>query len=160
MHPTRVPRNCPIRTALTGIDDFICWELKIINDCTSSSYILWQCAWKLCYVLHNHKENSYAMTTSHHSWVTQKDSSIIWSAIFVQQAMNFTLSSLHYKYCEKRLKYISLYFKCMDKCINKTFLPGTGQHQDMKALSLPSTPCCVQAARCCCTHTKEFSLPQ
>ena len=33
----------------------------------------------------------------HHSCVARKDSSVIWSAIIVEQVMNYTLSSLHFE---------------------------------------------------------------
>ena len=48
MRPTKFPRSCPIRTALTfqcrviaDIKGIICCKLKIINECTSFSYMPW-----------------------------------------------------------------------------------------------------------------------
>ena len=52
-----------------------------------------------------------------HSGVARKDSSTIWSAIVMQQVMNYTLSSLHFEKCEIvreiQFLFISFYFHAM-----------------------------------------------
>ena len=62
-----------------------------------------------------------------HSAVALKDSTIFWSAIVVQQVMNYTLSSWHFKKCEiiQKFLFISIYFKRCKSLLQATPLSCT-----------------------------------
>ena len=45
----------------TFMEGFICHKLKIINKGTSRLYMPWRWVLKVCFVLHNYKQNNYVM---------------------------------------------------------------------------------------------------
>ena len=83
---------------IPDIEGFICRKLTIINECTTVLYM--HRRWgKVCSVLHCKWNNSWLRDDDlcHHSWVTRKDSGIIWSTRVVQQVMSFTLRYYHFE---------------------------------------------------------------